>query len=217
MRAATLAAAPAVSLALALALGAILGFAPPALGQDLLVRIGGAEPRSVTLEIDLHDRAVTKVLSSLQEGLPVEVSYEVEVWQERSRWFDRLVVSEPIAYLIRVDPWSDEFRVDAEGFPSRTFPTEADLEAWLRGQGPFEIAADPPLGTGRSYYLAVRAAVVPLTEEQVGAVERWLGGGSGDRKGLTGVFFDVVLKLSGLGGLEVSGRSERFTPAGGGG
>src|SRR5262245_11036160 len=190
------------------------GAVSPASAEDVRVEVSGADPQTVTFDIALLEKPSKKVLSSLEEGLPVQVSYNVEVWQDRSRWFDRLVTNKVINFLVRVDPWSDELQVDSDDVPGRSFMTGDELVAWFGASGPFEMEANTRLDPQHRYDLAIEAIVAPLTEEQLGAVEKWLGGGDGDQRGLTGVVFDVVTRMSGLGGLEVHGRSRRFTPSG---
>ena len=143
---------------------------------DLEVAVLAAEMEILTYEVSLGEKPVEKIFASLDDGLPTRVGYAVELWQRRARWFDRLVAADFLEFTIRYDPWADEYLIESVDLSERVFTDEADLAGWLSRHGPLEFALDVSLEPEKLFYLAIGAHVEPLGAEQVGAVERWLGG-----------------------------------------
>ena len=151
--------------------------------QDIQVSVMGADGAIVTYEIALNDRPLDKILISMEEGLPTRIAYTTELWQERSRWFDKLVMTELKEFVLRHDPWSGGYELESDDIAERSFIEEEDLVLWLGGQGPMEIPFPSTPSPQNTFYLSVSAHVEPLSAEQVGAVERWLGGGEEESGG----------------------------------
>ena len=190
----------------------LVSMARPVLAVDFDLRVMAADSAAISFSVNLEGRATEKITRSLRDGFPVQVTYQIELWQVRARWFDRLVAADRFGYLIRLDPWSGDYTLESDDLPGRSFDSEDDLVAWLSDHGPLDITSRDPLLETHQFYLAGHAAIAPLTEEQVGAVERWLRGPSDDGPGMTGVFFDLALRMSGLGALEASAQSVKFRP-----
>jgi hypothetical protein len=155
---------------------------------------------------------------TLGEGMPATLTIVVDLWRDRSGWWDSLVQSRTYVYRFRRDVWSGVYEVVNPDGTRATLPGPPALRAYL------ERAHDVPLGTagrydaGKTYYLTVKVVLEPLDPDDLEEVEAWLSGdvtGGPAKGGLLGIpraLYRLAVDLSGLGTESCVGRSKPFRP-----
>ncbi len=164
-----------------------------AAGDDLAV--------DLTL-VNLIDAPTEEIL---ERGVPVTLILDIEVWRERSAWFDRREASRHLAYKLQLDAWDEVYVVrDKEG-RQEIFLDLAEARGALESRRDLHIAPLSVLRDDDNYYLVVTAALKPLTMEDVEELEDWLSGETetdgGDGFGLLGLpkaFFGLVMGVTGF-------------------
>ncbi len=164
------------------------------------------------------------VAETLERGVPATVVYEIEIWRDRSRWFDRLEATQFLVYRIEHDAWAGVTRVLGQKGNEHSHASLAEAEAEVLRPERIRIAPAHRLDGKEPHYLAVRASVRPLALEQVRAIEDWLEGkipgetdpGRSD-EGILRVperLFGFVASLAGFGETTLQARSINFRPEG---
>jgi hypothetical protein len=160
-----------------------------------------------------------RIVETLSRGLPATLGYEIQLWKKRGVWFDKLVAVNRLSYRVVYDPWEDGFRiVTKEGSSQAVFDLE-HIEQSLCFRVTGRVADLAFVEPQAFYYVVIRAALRPLSAEDVSDVETWLNDGvENDGGGIRAVpryLFDVIVGLSGLGDQAASGRSGLFKFEGG--
>jgi hypothetical protein len=155
-----------------------------------------------------------RIVETLSRGLPATLGYEIQLWKKRGVWFDKLVAVNRLSYRVVYDPWEDGFRiVTKEGSSQAVFDLE-HIEQSLCFRVTGRVAELALVEPQAFYYVVIRAALRPLSAEDVSDVETWLNDGvENDGGGIRAVpryLFDVIVGLSGLGDQAASGRSGFF-------
>ena len=196
--------------------------AEPAGGTRLTVRVERIAARGESLIVDfavehLLDPATEAVL---ERGVPVTLVHEVEVWRERSAWFDRLEAARALVWKLQRDVWDEVYVLrDGEG-REETYPDLGAARAALERRSAVAIAPLGLLADGDSYYLVVNSALKPLTVEDMDELEGWLSGElkSGRQRGfgllgLPKALFGLVMNLTGFRDRNDSLRTPSFRRA----
>lgn len=191
--------------------------------EDLGVRRG-----QVTASLRLNDAFDADTRSAIEQGLPITVRFTAELWRERRHWFDKQVDSRVKSYRIRYHPGERLFSLTERGFGKRrqTFET---LEQTLEEISLRKIPVHPrwQLAERHAYFVAVEAAIQPLTLSEFRELEGWISGrirkddplaeGPSEAKegdgGISGAFFDLLVDLSGFGDTIFRARTTSFRPA----
>ncbi|MBZ0269889.1 DUF4390 domain-containing protein [bacterium] len=207
----------------------------PAYAADdgaLAIRSLAVERGWVTAHMALVDAFDADMRASLASGLPTTVRFTTELWQQRSRWFDRQVSARVASYRIRWDPGERVFTLTYPG-PPRTDAYE-DLEPLLAELSVRSIRVHPrgDLGDRHRYFVTAEAAIRPLTLEEFRELDGWIGGrirGRGDPDGdapgdavgppteqeargggVAQTFFGLLVDLAGFGDVIHRARTAPF-------
>lgn len=165
-----------------------------------------ADALAVDLDIDrLFDSSTMQLI---EDGVPVTVMVDIELWRERGIWFDDFERSQHLVFRIQRDAWDEIYevaRLDESGRRVSDYATlreAAQTIAVIRGidMGPFdELEREKP------YYVVVSAALKPMSLEDVDKLESWLAGDLKQRRpsgfGLLGLprqLLGVLFNLTGL-------------------
>jgi hypothetical protein len=207
-----------------------LGAAPDASAAEGRVQIEkvGVRRGDVTAQVRLVDAFDGATRSSIARGLPITARFTVEIWRKRSRWFDKQIDSRVSSVRIRYDTGERVFEVTQLGrFPRReTFPSldQAVDEVSLRL---LDVHPRWDLDERATYFVAVEAAIRPLTLEEFKELDDWIRGsiqGEGaptdstelpddSSGGFSRAFFDFVVNLSGFGDSIYETRTPGFRPS----
>ncbi|MBI5838006.1 MAG: DUF4390 domain-containing protein [Candidatus Eisenbacteria bacterium] len=152
----------------------------------------------------------------LRHGRPLTFLYTVELWRERSHWFDALIASRTLEVRLRYDPWQEIYAVAGLGPDIRQYLTAEEAEAGVSRHVHLKTAPLDKLQDENRYYLVIRADIKTLTLHDLTEVEGWLRGevqAESDKGGGLGIarsLMRVMLGVSGLGDRSVVLRSEPF-------
>jgi hypothetical protein len=171
---------------------------------------------TVTLRVDkaFSDR----IAQSLDRGMPVTVVVTVDVWQDRTGWFDKLEGEQTIVLRGFRNAWSDDFTLRRGRDPDKTILDRPALEQEIARPMRVRVLPVAKLGAAERHYAIVTASVKPLTVEDLEAVEKWLSGeakrsgkpGPGSIAKLPSYLVNVLANLSGFGDEVARWRSVNF-------
>lgn len=176
----------------------------------------------IELDLRLIDGFSGKVGESLERGLPTTVTYAVELWRSRARWFDRLERTRYLVFRIEHDVLSGVYRVRSADGGFWEVRSKEDLESLALRPAAVRVAPLERVDGRRPHYFSVRARVKPLELEQIREIEAWLEGkipgdedseeGSGGILGMPERVFGFVAGLAGLGEESIEAKSVTFRP-----
>jgi len=185
------------------------------------------DPRAVRVDdwagatFRLSDAFSERIESTLDRGMPATVLVTIDVWEDRTGWFDRLVAEQSVAWRASRNVWSDDFTLKRGQDPEHTVSDVEAAEAEIGRPMRVRIAPFAHLDKDKRYYVIVSVTVKPLTVEDLRRVEDWLSGeakrsgkpGPGSIARLPSYVVGVLANLSGLGDESARWRSDSFVPA----
>jgi hypothetical protein len=178
----------------------VLSAASVCAAQPLLSLMGvKGQDGYLCLDFYLKNAFEKDLLSSIKNGVPALLVYQVRIWEDRANWYDKLVKSMTYSYKIAFDNWDTVYCVDAvaeERQNTGRAHTKADLVDMLCSHDGFKTCPLAELNTTATYYVTISAAIQSLSAERVREIESWLGGQTGDAKqqaggGLLGFMVDL--------------------------
>jgi hypothetical protein len=188
-------------------------------------RIAATSQGFLFLEMEFADAFDGLYLEAIQSGLPTTLHYTLEVWRQRSGWWDRLERTQERRFRLFRDVLSGEYWLVTEE-ESQSFPS---FEALLEAVTVFRQVTSPlplpfpsaNLPNDKEYYLVVTANLTPLSVEDLNELDVWLQGtirgGNPDHdtgviSGLSRTMGGLLLSLTGFGDRTMRARSPRFRP-----
>jgi hypothetical protein len=154
---------------------------------------------------------------------PAALAYTIELWRDRSGWFDQLLSSRTYGFRLEYDHLTDSYRILKPGGESIETADHEVLVRILCRQDDVPVARSSDLRSGKTYYFAVTARLTPIDINQLGEVEEWLSGEirTGTRRGgILGVpkaLVSILAGVAGVGDRSTVIRSARFRLKGGSG
>lgn len=194
-------------------LGLILLLLWPSTVRALSVTVSTTDSVSVVAHVSWPEALPDFIADRLERGIPSTLGVQVELWRERSAWYDTSVGVWIYEAQLAREPWSGAYALitsagttGADSLSTlRRLASELDLPLPL---------SDTTLDSTANYRVAVTAVIRPITASDLREVETWLGGELGSRRGpLLGIprgLFGIVRDLSGLGDRREKARSGRF-------
>lgn len=158
-------------------------------------------------------------IATLQEGLPVRLSYRLELWKSKSVWFDELQRLVEWDVVVRWEPVLFEFSVrtlTGSGMRERRYATREALATALGAR--YRIALRPT--TAGTHYYVGSLAISTLSDSDIEELERFLQGerDEGQTGGAGGVLgrrvTRLLLRLAGLPRLRLEARSPELAGPG---
>jgi len=150
----------------------------------------------------------------MRSGFPLRLHYRLELWRERSNWFDQFVREATWDAVARYDPLADDFVLIRSGGGVTRYATAEDLERALDVAYRVQLF---PQSNGRFFYFC-RLEVTTLNDTDLEELTHWLKGEvspavSGDgnvgdalKRGVQ----RVLVRIAGLPRLTLETRSEQF-------
>jgi len=206
---------------LAAAVGLVAGAEAAELRLD---RVAATSQGYVYVEFEFEAPFEGMYHDALSSGLPTTLNYTIEVWQQRSGWWDKLEATYERRFRILRDLLNDLYYVVTPEEALR-FTHEDSLTAYVSRVARGPSSNEPPyfgrqlFQDGRTYYVVVTATLAPLTVEDLNQLDAWLRGtirGRSDGGGisaLTQTLGGMVVGMTGFGDKRVKARSPGFKPA----
>jgi len=178
---------------------AVLASAAPSASQPLLSILSlYSQDEHLCVDFYLKNALEKEILSSIKNGVPALLSYQVEVWQDRDSWYDKLVKSVTYSYKIAYDNWDTLYCVDAltEGrAETGRAKNVGELIHLLCNQRGLKACPTKELDHSSSYYVTITAAIQALSAERVKEIESWLGGRRDQDPARAGGLLGVVVGM----------------------
>lgn len=155
-----------------------------------------------------------KFVDLMRSGFPLRLHYRLELWRDRSGWFDSYITGVEWDVVARHDPLADEFIVLGYGGSVKRYNTTEDLDVAL--DVPYRVTLDAH-GGGR-FYLVAHLDVSTLNDTDLEELTRWLKGDvtpavSGQEDlgaALAHGAQRALVRIAGLPTLRLEGRSQDF-------
>jgi hypothetical protein len=155
-----------------------------------------------------------KFVDLMHSGFPLRLHFRLELWRERSGWFDRFITGVDWDAVARHDPLADEFILIRTGGIVSRYNTTEDLSAALAV--PYRVTLEAR-GGGR-FYLVSRLDVTTLNDTDLEELTRWLKGdvtpAVSGRENLGQALAHgaqrALVRIAGLPTLTLEGRSDPF-------
>jgi hypothetical protein len=192
------------------------------LGAATAPRAGAQAPAlTIILQKDVARVKATSLLADgkfstlMRSGFPLRLHYRLELWRERSGWFDQHITDRFWDAVARHDPLADDFLLIRTGGSVARYGSADDLEQAF--EIPYRVTLKP-LGSG-NFYVLCRLEVTTLNETDLEELTRWLkgdvspavsgGGNLGDA--LSRGAQRLLVRIAGLPRLTLEARSETFS------
>jgi len=155
-----------------------------------------------------------RFLDLMRSGFPLRLHFRLELWKERSGWFDRYITGVEWDAVARDDPLAEEFVLIRTGGGVSRYNTNEDLAAALAV--PYRVTLEAR-GDGR-FYLVARLEVTTLNDTDLEELSRWLKGdvtpAVSGRENLGQALAHgaqrALVRIAGLPTLTLEGRSAVF-------
>ena len=167
----------------------------------------------------LQDSLPSELITYLNKGVPISFDYNIELWRERSGWFDKQVDKIAVSYRVRYDPWEKEYLVvqtDGNLTIDNTLKGQRETIDLVKSSGVNSLSFDDSSGI---YYLVGNLTIKTMSFSNYREVEAWLRGDISDAKrpdlqeapSKFGEFiFDMALKISGLKNISQDSKTQKF-------
>jgi hypothetical protein len=159
------------------------------------------------LLLDWTLRAVfdAEVERSLRSGLPARLRVKVELWRDRTTFWDQHVLTQVLDHRILFDLLDERFEViDESGERVLSRPELEEVEEVLGSESAFPLCPLDEISPERRFYVVLDVRVEPLSVEEIRDLERWLRGSlssRSERSGFSGISRHLVGVLKSQVGL----------------
>ena len=193
-------------------------------GDEPIGRFGviGVKDGRLVVNFQIEDLFQNEHLSGMKKGVTAAIQYKIQLWQDRRRWFDRMITEERIRMKVLFDKWEKRFVVVSSDNRLASL-TEEDMQQQCTRLSDFILYPVENLNPKTVYYVVVKAILQPMSIENVEEIKRWLQGevesinpksireGKSPGEKLGEWVVNLALNLTGFGEREVDAQSERFS------
>ena len=146
-------------------------------GQEKTVTVDSLRINSDELMVDFRvDSLLDKsVVEGLDRGLTVSVSYQIELWRQRSNWFDQNVDYIILTFTLSYNTLDDRYVFQSRD-ERRTTGLFWKALKLLSEQKEIFITTREKLKPNNIYYLEIKGRVKPLSVENLNEISQWLKG-----------------------------------------
>lgn len=157
----------------------------------------------------------SRFVDLMRSGFPLRLHFRLELWHDRSGWFDRFLTGVEWDAVARLDPLADEYVLISYGGKVKRFATTTELDSALAV--PYRVTLETQ-ESGRLYFVA-RLDVTTLNDTDLEELTRWLKGDvtpavSGQEnlgQALARGAQRALVRIAGLPTLSLEGRSDDFS------
>jgi hypothetical protein len=175
-----------------------------------------ATDTALVVDLDAEHLIDAETAHSLADGVPATLVVQIEVWRDRSGWFDQYAGGRILVFKLQRDAWDEVYVVrDSEG-NTRSYPDLDSVRAVLERQVGVAVLPIAQLAADHPHYLILKVALKPLTAEDVDELEGWLSGEVEPENHGFGLltlpknFFGLVMDGIGFGDRNGTARSPNF-------
>lgn len=157
----------------------------------------------------------------LRKGMTAAMEYQIQLWEQRGGWADRLVCEKYTRIKLAYDPWLKQFQLLSGADDPRQM-NEDSLKASCSQLRDIRLHPEGGTRADSRYYIAARVVIHPMSVENVDEIRRWLSGeareldprsmsmkNSPGRKASHWAM-RFFLNITGFGDRVLSGKSEYF-------
>lgn len=187
-------------------------------------RVSSTSQGFLYVEFELEDPFEGLYLEAMRSGLPTTLNYTIEVWRQRTGWWDRLEATYERTFRIYHELLNDLYYVHTPDQTFRWTRLDSMTAAVCRfsresQQGPqyFSKAIFRP---DKQYYVVITATLAPLSVEDLNELDDWLRGtlaGRGDESGgisgITRTMGGLLMNMTGFGDKQIKSRTQPFLPS----
>jgi len=137
------------------------------------------EDEFLCVDFYLKDALDRELIQAMRNGIPTLLSYQVDIWQDRAHWYDKLVKSVRYSYRMNYDNWDTLYTVDAVIEDQREVISAGDVAELVHlvcNQQRMKTCRLRTLDRSRSYYVTISAEIEALSAERIREIDSWLGG-----------------------------------------
>jgi len=194
-----------------------------AVASKKVYRFRSITTQNDTLVVTFHvnDLMSNNVIEGLHKGMTAAIEYQVELWKERPRWWDKVVTDHYIRLKVSFDQWEKRFIIETASGVSRML-NEDQIRRRCEDLSSIPVAPISQLEDGGRYRLAVKVILKPMSVENIQEIRRWLSGEvkqinpksitsekAPDKK-LSDWLTGVMLNLTGFGNRIITAKSDLF-------
>jgi hypothetical protein len=186
-------------------------------GARLVVeRLGATSQGFLYVDYRLDEPLAGRALEAIRSGLPSTLTFTIEVWRQRTGWWDRLEETRESQVRVLRDLLNEQYVLASRDEVLR-FATLDSLAAAL---GRVRREYLRPVALDKTYYVTLGANLAPLSVQDLNELEEWLQstlrGEAADRpggvSGLSGTLVGLLLGMTGFGDETVRQRTASFVP-----
>lgn len=158
---------------------------------------------------------------TIEQGGTSALDYTVELYRERSGWFDALVTTRALPFRISYDAFERKYRLLSEDIrmKSEQFTDVAD-QCTRIAELTLGLTEELDLEPEGTYYIVVRGQYQPVATETLEELRTWLGGTGGEQErqqqreqgGIGSRLAKTLMNAAGFGEKQLEGESSRFRP-----
>ncbi len=156
------------------------------------------EDEYLCVDFRLRNAIDKDLLESMHNGVPTLLRYKVDIWLDRTSWYDKLVESVSFAYKIHYDNWDTLYCVSnlRETAEDRIGAGDvAELIHLVCNQQRMRVCPISLLDSLSDYYITVTAEIRSLSAERVKEIDSWLGGSGEEAEEAGGGLLGFVIGL----------------------
>jgi hypothetical protein len=153
----------------------------------------------------------------LGDGIPATLTFVIDLWRDRSGWWDSLARNRAFTYRFRHDLLSGTYEVQNVDGSTTVLADREGLRRYLERVHEVTLALASHLEAGQAYYVTVKAVLQPMDLEELRRMDAWFSGdvsesGGGGVLGVPKGLARILVDVTGLGDRTALGRSRPFTP-----
>jgi hypothetical protein len=139
----------------------------------------GILKNNLAMRFQVGEIFTDKVVKFLNRGFTIRIDYNIELWESRGYWFDRLYGQRNISYQLDFEPLEKRYvckrSLEGSSIISKTDKQLDNLLQWImRPELPITFVPVEQLGPESKYYYNIGILLATLTAENVRDLQKWM-------------------------------------------
>ncbi|MBN2029668.1 DUF4390 domain-containing protein [bacterium] len=135
----------------------------------------GVEEGVLIFDFELFDLFSEDIIRGLRKGMTAAIEYQVQLWEERRHWFDRVVAEKSIRMKVGYDSWEQSF-ILTRPEEGPVLLSESHIQDRCSRLDGFHLVDLNQLKAKGRYTLVVKMILQPLSVDNYEEIKRWLAG-----------------------------------------